>query len=69
MRMRGVSHTLTSCPFFRDHLIGGPQRGSLRVQARVSARRRGLGGEPGGQDRGIDGWLPLRWPNVRATYA
>ena len=20
MRMRGVSHTLTSCPFFRDHL-------------------------------------------------
>ena len=46
-----------------------PAAWALRVQARVSARRRGLGGEPGGQDRGIDGWLPLRWPNVRATYA
>ena len=46
-----------------------PAAWALRGQARVSARRRGLGGEPGGQDRGIDGWLPLRWPNVRATYA
>ena len=40
MRMRGVSHTLTSCPFFRDHLtVSGQHEQAGGEQAVVDPAR------------------------------